>query len=138
MTRKNILHFRHYLILIVSITVFLIGCATTPPKEVDLKESLMTRAQQYWDMRMKDGYEESYKMEDRDGLPAYNEYMNKAMMIKKFSIKAHSVKNVIVEGDKGIVDVEFSFIMPPVTKPFVQVIKDNWLYKDGEWRHLFR
>lgn len=137
MTRKDILCFRHYLILVVSITIFLIGCATAPPKEADLKEALRLKAQQYWDMRMKDRYEESYKMEDSDGLPAYNEYENKAMLIKKFS-KEHTIKNIVIEGNKGIVDVEFSFIMPPVTRPLKQVIKDEWVYKDGRWWHIFR
>ncbi len=131
--RKNLI----YLILIIALSALPIGCAAIPPKEADLKESLRSTAAEYWDMRLKDKYEETYKMEERDGLPPYAEYINKAMMIKKMSITSHPVMDVHIEGAKGAVDVEFSFIMPPVTKPFKQVIKDEWVYKDGRWRHRF-
>lgn len=87
---------------------------------------------------MNDKYEETYKMEERDGLPSYSEYINKAMIIKKLSMTSHSVMDVHIEGNKGVVDVELSFRMPPVTKPFKQVIKDEWLYKNGRWRHRFQ
>jgi len=128
----------HYLLLIVAATALLMGCAAIPTKEADLKESLRSSAAEYWEMRMKDRYEDSYKMEERSGLPSYAEYMNKAMMIKKATITSFSVMDVHIEGDKGVVDVGFSFVMPPVTKPFKQVIKDEWVYKDQRWWHRFK
>lgn len=131
--RNNL--YRHYLILIIWTTTLLVGCATIPSNETDLRESLRAEAVKYWDMRMKDMYEETYKMEHRDELPTYTEYINKAMMIKKANITSHLIKDVHIEGDRGVVDVEFSFIMPPVTKPFKQVMTDEWVYKGGRWWH---
>lgn len=87
---------------------------------------------------MKDRYEEAYELEDREGLPPYPEYMNRAMMIKRINVTSHSIGEIRIEGNTGVVDVEFSFVMPPVTRPFKQVIKDEWVYKAGRWQHRFR
>ncbi len=111
------------------------SCATTPEVALPPLESLRISSTEYWKLRMADKYEETYKMEYRDALPPYTEYLNIVMAIKKFSIVKHEIKNVNIEGDKGFVDVEFSFILPPVTKPFVQTIKDEWVFIDGKWLH---
>lgn len=135
---KNKRKYIIYLVLIIVATALLMGCAAVRPKEADLNESLRNKAKAYWDMRMNDKYDETYKMEDRESLPPYPEYINKAMLIKKWNLKSYSIRDLHMEGDKGSIDLEFSFIMPPVTKPFKQTIKDEWVYKDGRWRHKFK
>lgn len=123
------------IILSILYLLALSSCATTPHKAEDLEESLRKTAIEYWKLRMADKYEETYKMEHREDLPPYPEYLNKVMLIKKFTIVGHNIKDIKVEGNKGSVEVEFSFILPPVTKPFIQAIRDEWLFEKGRWLH---
>lgn len=113
------------------------GCATTAEVK-DSKESLRGIADDYWKKRLADKYDETYKMEDKSGLPAFNEYQNQAMALKKFNIISIVIKEITVETVNGMVDVEISFIMPMAStiKPFKQIIKDKWIYKDGMWWHI--
>lgn len=122
-------------LLTIFCLLFLTACATTPHKGVDRLEALRATATEYWKLRMADKYEETYKMEHKEALPSYNEYLTSVQLIKKFTIVGHNIKDVRVEGDKGYVDLEFNFILPPVTKPFVQKVSDEWVYVKGKWLH---
>lgn len=104
---------------------------------VDKNEALKNTATTYWKLRMENRYEDSYKMEDEKGLPSFQDYILKVAAMKKFNIVSHAVKDVHAEENKGRVTVEISFIMPPVTKSFKKSIEDNWVYRNGEWRHVF-
>ncbi len=112
-----------------------LGCATVP-KEADLKESLRTVADRYWKLRLDERYEDTYKMEVEQGLPAFETYRERAKAMKKIRITSISVKEVTVDGDKGDVALAWSYTLPKIPKPFTDNIKDEWVYKDGEWRHL--
>lgn len=116
------------------IVLFLSGCATVPTG-AELKESLREKAEAYWKLRMEDRYGETYKMESGDGLPKYAEYLDRVRALKKFNIVSHSIKGVKVEGQKGVAEVEISYVLPPVTKPFKQVLPDEWVFERGRWRH---
>ena len=124
------------LLLFLTLMTFLTGCATIPQKEVDQKVALQKAALEYWDLRMKDKYEDAYNMEYRQNLPPFNVYKNKAMMIKRMTVTSHSIKDVSIDGENAIVYVEFGFIMPPVSTTLKQVIHDKWLLKDGRWWHI--
>ncbi|MCX7914496.1 MAG: hypothetical protein N2511_07925 [Thermodesulfovibrionales bacterium] len=131
--------YRQNLIFIIfaflSFSVFL-SCASVSQKAIkDPTELLKETATDYWRLRMADRYEDTYKMEYKEGLPPYSEYLNQVKAIKRFSIVGHSLKNFSVENEKGVVDIEFSFILPPVTKPLTQTIKDEWIYVNGKWYH---
>lgn len=122
-------------ILFGFILIIMSGCATIP-KEADLRESLRTAAVDYWKLRMAGEYEKTYAMEDREGLSLFKDYVPKAMAIKRMNIISHSIKDINIEGTKGFVDVEFSFTLPPVSKPFKEVIKDQWIFRNGKWFHI--
>lgn len=121
--------------LLAGLVLLFCGCATVP-KETDLKESLRAAAEKYWKLRMEDRYEETYKMEFGKGLPSFDQYRPLAMGMKKISITSISVKDVSVDGDKGDVDLDWNYTLPKITKPFKQIVKDRWIYQNGEWRHL--
>ncbi len=123
------------IIVILSAFFIFLGCATIPPEETNMKESLRSTAERYWKLRMEDKYEAAYRLEDGEGLPPFQDYLNKVMAMKKFTILSHAVKDIHVDRNKGIVDVEFSFSMPTISKPFKQTIKDLWIYKNGKWQH---
>jgi hypothetical protein len=123
-------------VLSLCLVLVICGCASIPT-EADLKASLVERAVAYWKLRMADRYEETYEMESKEGLLPFRDYQNKAKAIKKISIVSHSIKDTKIDGLKAIVDVEFSFMLPipAKTKPFTQVIQDDWVYEEGGWRH---
>lgn len=119
---------------VLCIILLLSGCATVPT-EADLAGTLKERAEVYWKLRMADKYEETYKMEYKEGLSPFIEYIDKVRAMKKFSITSHSVGDSKIEGQKATVQVEVSFIMPMITRPFKQVLLDGWVYERGKWWH---
>jgi len=120
----------------VSLFLAIAGCKPDV-KEGNIDESLRNAVERYWKLRMEDNYNETCGMEKPEGLPPFDEYSVKAKQIKKFNIISHTVKGVRVEQDKGVADVVISFIVPPVSKPFSQVIQDQWIYENGRWLHVF-
>lgn len=130
---------RYHKILIFKIFLIMLlqGCATLP-KERPSEESLRIVAEEYWKLRLANKCEDIYKMEDPAGLPPFTEYCIKVTKIKKFAIKSYSIKEVVINPDtnRAIVNISMSFRMPPVSKPFTDVITDEWLFKDGKWWHI--
>jgi uncharacterized protein YceK len=125
-------------VLLLPIILFLLhGCATMP-KEADLKESLRSKAEEYWKLRLQDKYKETYRMEDISDLPSFDEYRETAMLIKKFKIESFYIDKTEVEGEQGTVTVRVSVIKPPIPKPVKDVFIEEWIFKDGKWRHRFR
>ncbi len=123
---------------IVMFFLLLYGCATMP-READLKESLRSRAEEYWKLRMHAGLEATYRMEDSVGLPPFDVYRERAMAIKKFNIESHSIADIRVKGDTGEVDVKVDLRMPAVPKAlFHDTMYDRWVFKEGKWMHIFR
>ena len=124
-------------VFLFPIVLFMLqGCASMP-KEADLKESLRSSAEEYWKLRMEDKYEATYAMEYSSGLPPFLNYRDNAMRIKKFQVRSVSIGEIKIEGAKGMVDVKFSVIMPPVPKPFDQTLQEEWIF-DNKWWHIFR
>jgi hypothetical protein len=50
---------------------------------------------------------------------------------------SYKIKDVRIEGEKAIIDIEFSLLLPVTTKPVRQILSDEWLYRDGRWWHVF-
>jgi hypothetical protein len=124
------------LILLLSIALVMIyGCATLP-KEVDLKESLRSTAEKYWKLRMQDKYEETYRMEDRLGLPEFTDYREKAMSIRKLQPK-FTIGDIKIDGNKGEVKITYFIDFPGVPKSLSEVRYDEWVFTHGEWLHRF-
>ena len=121
--------------VLAGLTLFLCSCASVP-KEADLKESLRSDAERYWNLRLDEKFEDTYKMEDDQGLPPFQRYRELAIAMKKIKITSISVKEVEINGDKGDVDLDWSYMLPKISKPFHDIMKDKWAYKDGRWRHL--
>ncbi len=118
-----------YFILLV-----LCGCASVPT-ETQLKETLKETAEAYWKLRMEDRYEDTYKMESRDGLLPFAEYYSRAMAIKKFKIVSLSVKSSRVDGMTGLAEIELRHMASPVPTPLETIFSDEWVYEGGKWRH---
>lgn len=136
---KNMMK-RIYRILIISgilsgFFLLLSGCASVP-KEADLKESLRLAAENYWKLRLDERFEDTYKMENGQGLPPFEKYRDLARAMKRIRIVSISVKDVSVNEGKGDVDLDWRYTLPKIPKPFNETIKDKWVYKDGNWRHL--
>ncbi|MEW6584539.1 MAG: hypothetical protein AB1442_02895 [Nitrospirota bacterium] len=138
MKNSRFTFFRNCFVVVFAVSLLLLvaGCGPSV-REGNTEESLRNAAERYWKLRMEDNYKETYGMEKPEGLPPFEEYSVKAKQIKKFNIISHIVKGVRVEQDKGVTDVVISFIVPPVSKPFSQVIQDQWVYEDGTWLHVF-
>lgn len=124
--------------------IFVIFLASCDLSDKDLtaeekNEALRTTATNYWELRMEGKYDETYKLEKKEGLPASKEeYDNKARAIKKINITKHEIKAVRMEGEKGEVDVEFTCVFPMIGKPVKQPLKDEWVWRKGKWKHIFR
>ncbi len=103
-----------------------------------IKDTLKDTAHKYWNLRMQQDYEATYKMEDKEGLPSFKDYVPRVQAIKKFNIKSHSIKDIVVDdkGISGIVTIEFKILMPAISKPFIQLLDDKWVYKDEKWIHI--
>lgn len=123
-------------VILVVLVAMLCGCATVH-REEDREALLKTTAERYWKLRLEDKYDDTYKMEDRQGLPPFEEYRDRAMAVKRITITSISVKSANVSGDKGVVDLEWSYVLPRIAQPFHQVIRDEWALRDGKWRHIF-
>jgi len=123
--------------ILLALVIFFAGCATVP-KEIDREGALRGAAERYWNLRMEDKYEDTYKIEDEQKLVPFEEYQVKAKAMKKIAIKSISVQSVNVSGDKGRVDLEWRYLLPKISEPFHQIIADFWVYKNGRWRHEFR
>ena len=128
---------RRIVLLLPVMLVLLLGCATVP-KEMDLKESLRSKAEEYWKLRLQDRYEETYKMEYKTGLPGFAEYKETAQLIKKFKIESFSIGKVEVAGEKGTVTVRVSVLKPPIPVPVKDVFTEEWIFQDGDWWHIMR
>ena len=128
---------RKIVLLLPVILLLFYGCATIP-KQADLKESLRSKAEEYWKLRFQDKYKETYRMEDAANLPSFDEYRATAMLIRKFKIESHSIDTIKVEGDKGIVTVRVRVSKPPIPEPVKDVFFDEWIFKDGKWQHILR
>jgi len=126
------------IVLLLPIILFLLlGCATIP-KEADLKESLKSKAEEYWKLRLQDKYKETYRMEDSSDLPSFDEYRETAKLIKKFKIESFYIGKVEVEGEKGTVTVRVSVSKPPIPVPVKDVFTEEWIFQDGNWWHIMR
>jgi hypothetical protein len=119
------------------VVLLIASCATVPNKE-DLEGALRTTADSYWKLRMEDKYEDSYKMENKQGLPPFEEYRGRAMTMKRIRITSISVKSVSVSDDKGVVELEYSYLLPKLSQPFHQILMDYWGYNNGTWQHMFK
>lgn len=128
--------------LVISLALF-IGCATIPD-EGNPKDSLTRAVSAYWKLRMEGKYEDTFKMEDKEdlqksnlgGVPLFEYYVSRAKGFKETSVRSYSLKDVAVHEDKGRVDVVFEFTLPEVPFPVHQTLTDQWVLRNGKWRHL--
>ena len=128
---------RQVIHVIILMTLLLFSSSIAFPQEKDRKESLRTVAEEYWKLRFEDKYEDTYTMEDKEGLPPLEDYRKKAALLKRLTITSHSIKDVRLDGDKGMADVVLLIQFPNVPKPLPDVMRDEWVYRDGKWRHMF-
>lgn len=128
---------KYYLIFFIVIlqSLFLMSCVTTNKQSEENLNDIITK---YWSSRLSDKYEETYKYESKTGLPDFNDYAQRAKLIKRFEIKSFSIKNIEKEGNRAIANIEFVTIMPPISKPIKNILNDEWIKEDGGWRHIFR
>jgi hypothetical protein len=127
---------RFFVILLIASTALLPGCATMKTAG-DPAAELRGIAVDYWKSRLEERLDKTYEMEDREGLPRFEEYRVRALAMKRLNIVSHAVREVKMEGDKGLVNVEVSFLLPVTTKPIKETIRDQWIRKEGTWLHLF-
>jgi len=122
------------LFFVVCATV-LVGCVTVP-KTGNLKDSLRNESEKYWTLRTEGRYEDTYKMENDEGLPPFGKYVDILKQREKVNTTSRIIKDVNVTGDKGAVDMEITYVLPKIPKPFNQMVQDDWVYREGKWRHL--
>ncbi len=123
-------------IFIFCIVPLLWSCATIHTEPVT-GETLREKAETYWKLREEKKYDAAYKMEDTEGLPPFADYLGKVREMKKVVIQSRTVKDAAVLDDgKGIVNLQLTYLLPPVSKPFTQITKDHWVYRNGAWLHV--
>jgi hypothetical protein len=124
----------------------LLGCGTIQiPKQAASEESLRATASLYWQLRIEDRYKDTLKMEDAEtlqeniaqGSQLYESYAEHAKAIKNIGITSHSISDVIVRNDTGLVNVVFSFHLLNIPHPVKQTLTDHWIFKDDRWLHLY-
>jgi len=117
---------------------FLTAFEACQKKEMkDPVESLKQNAETYWNKRfLKRDYDAIYKMEADQKSMTRDEYMgfvsNKGQ-IAYVSIEAKAAK---VEGSKGTVDIVVTYSLPNLSKKMSATMKDQWMIKDNEWKHV--
>ncbi|HUO76579.1 MAG TPA: hypothetical protein VMU21_03290 [Thermodesulfovibrionales bacterium] len=121
-------------LLIVEMLFFSANCATIP-EQGDLKASLKESAEKYWKMRMDEKYEDTYKMEDKEGLPPFEAYLQKVKAMRRFAVAKYTITNESVEGEKGTVTVYLE-VMLSAPRPIPSGFGDAWIYRNGRWRHV--
>lgn len=135
-------------ILLFPIIFLLLNNCATVPKEADLKESLRSRAEEYWKKRIEGKFEDTLKMEEKEelvkgnkqGLPLNEYYKAKAMI--NSALISYSIDNVKIMNDHGRVNVEFVFAMPDMPSRKAgrfqthHTLTDEWLFQNGKWLHL--
>lgn len=126
------------MLLLAAVMLCLAGACATLPREADMKASLRSAAQEYWNKRMQDKYEDTYKMEDKEGLPPFDKYRDLCLLMRKIDVVSHSIKEVSVDGDKGTVIVQFDMKLPNIPKTLPQPLDDYWIYRNGQWKHVPR
>ncbi len=117
------------------------GCAPSRPVDDSLKlERLNIRCTEYWQKRLHDDdLKELYeKFEFPQNLPAFEEYKYKAIAIRRITISNFDINNIILDGDNATVKMEFALVLPLTSKPFKEPLADKWIWKDGQWYHIFR
>ncbi len=120
---------------LLCVFILLSGCATIPSVS-ELRASLSEKAAAYWNLRFEARYGETYKMESAEALMPFDKYLEKVAAMKKFNIISHSIKDVETDGLKGTIELEISYVLPRTTKPFKQVLHDEWVFRNGQWLHL--
>jgi hypothetical protein len=99
--------------------------------------SLRNDAEKYWNMRGQAKYEETYRMEKQEGLPAFEKYRNAlASSNKNINVTSRVIKDVRIDGDNGLVDLEVTYLLTNIPKPLKDIIQDRWVFQDGKWRHV--
>ncbi len=130
-------------IIFVFVT-FLTSCATVDiPRQAHTEESLRNTASLYWKMRGEGKYKDTYKMEEKEqftkwktqGLSLYDYYKTKAAIAG--SVTSISVEDAYIVNETGRANVKFTLTLPQTTRPFHQMVTDEWIFKNGKWLHLF-
>jgi hypothetical protein len=123
------------LLAVVFLTAFVASCATVPEQKPD-NESLRVAAESYWQARMNDDYKRTYALEEREGLPPFEEYLDKVRAMKRLNIESLTVGKVRVDGTSGEVEIDMKVMLPGMSAPLKQFFNDRWIYKRDRWRHL--
>ena len=116
--------------------ILLVSFATAQEKSSS-EESLRSVAERYWNLRMGGKFEETYKVEDKEGLPPFETYRGEAGKIRGLDIASYRVKDASEAGGKGLVIVEFLLRFQGPPKPIPEDMRDQWVYKEGRWLHVF-
>lgn len=121
-----------YLVILVLLYITC-GCATVNEKN---EESLRTVAEEYWKLRIEGNFDKSYKLEYKKDLLSFEDYKNIAVGILKASVKKFRLNEIRIEGENALIDVEFYFLLPGVSKLSKDILTDKWIYKNGKWWHI--
>ena len=122
---------------IVICVMFVSGCAGVQ-KRGDQDASLGDLAEQYWTKRLVEkDYKFTYNLESEKKSLSFSEYCERVKRSQRFNCSSVKTKEVIIEGDKGIVYLTLKCRMPFLPKPYALPINDVWLYESNRWKHKF-
>ncbi|MGQ9500248.1 MAG: hypothetical protein ACUVQ6_07920 [Dissulfurimicrobium sp.] len=129
----NIQKTRCYLIAcILVITPVLSACAGLQQKTSE--ERLLARAKAYWAAMVAGDTVSAYQYEEvsKTGAQPISAYVRRVGVI----YKSADVTGVKIEGDRAVVDVKMSYLIPAMgSHVFNSDTKDVWLIMDGDWYH---
>lgn len=121
-----------------------VGCATTSPEtKAESRAALEKRAEAYWEAQRINDMATVYRMEipaESSGkqAPPVAAYSSRGKRGQQSDLVGFKIKDVQVDGNKGMVDVEYAHAIYFFGKPHVTEtkVKDRWKRVDGEWYHL--
>jgi hypothetical protein len=116
------------------------GCAKNAVKKESDEEILKTRAEAYWDYKVRREFDRSYEFED----PFFRKNVNKDKYIQsipsgRMSWQGAGVERITVDGDRAEVDMKVAVMIILTSKKSIEQdvkITDKWVKVDGIWYHV--
>jgi hypothetical protein len=127
-------------LLAVMSAAFLVPGLTRGSQKVGTVDSLRTRVTAFWEARLQKDHAAIYDIYE----PRLHEVATPAEFLRSRGLIdyfVYSVEDVRVDGDKGSSRVRYTWKPnhPSFSKlkPKDDVMEDQWMFADGEWRKLY-
>jgi hypothetical protein len=117
------------------------GCAKNAVKKESDEKILKTRAEAYWDYKVRREFDRSYEFED----PFFRKNVSMKRYIQSIPMGRMTwtnaeVERIAVDGDKADIDMKVAVSIGITSKRSIDQdvkITDKWVKVDGIWYHVY-